>query len=217
LRYGLIFANGDFAPGKAVQTALDQVSAVETLIIAADGGLRHSRQRGLVPHLLVGDMDSLTEAEVQAAERDGAEIRRYSPHKDETDLELALIAAAEQGCDAITVIGGIGDRFDHTISNVYLLALPQLKQRDSRLVSGDQTLRLLYPGEHHLEGNPHDLLSLIPLTEHATGIITSNLEYPLGGETLYFGPARGVSNVFMTSTVTVKFDSGILLAVHTHL
>ncbi|MFN8421582.1 MAG: thiamine diphosphokinase [Anaerolineae bacterium] len=215
MHYGLIFANGDLIPGKQVRSALQVASqSPDTLIIAADGGLRHLRQLELKPHLVIGDMDSLTESDLQAAERDGAAIRRFPTHKDETDLELALIAAADRGCDSIIVIGGLGDRFDHSISNVYLLALPQLRGLESQLVSGDQSLRLIFPGEHQFSGHPGDTLSLIPVAGTAAGIVTGDLEYPLRHEALHFGPARGVSNVFLKDSATVKFDSGVLLVVH---
>jgi len=47
------------------------------------------------------------------------------------------------------------------------------------------------------------------------GVTTEGLEYALHDETLRLGPARGVSNVFINSTVVVRVRSGLLLAVHT--
>ncbi len=189
--------------------------APDALIIAADGGARHALTLDLVPNLVIGDFDSLDEAEVTALAARGSAIRRYSPHKDETDLELALLAAAEAGCDPIRVIGGIGDRLDQTLGNVYLMALPALRSRDVRLVSGKQTAWLAFPGVTQVTGHAGDTLSLLPLGGDVAGIRTEGLEYPLRDEPLAFGPARGISNVLLTSAAEVTFEAGILLLIHT--
>ncbi|MEL6273454.1 MAG: thiamine diphosphokinase, partial [Chloroflexota bacterium] len=81
---------------------------------------------------------------------------------------------------------------------------------------GEQQLWLARPGEHHINGEANDTLSLIPLSGDVENIRTENLYYPLSGETLRFGPARGMSNVLTTSTATVSFDAGLLLIVHTY-
>lgn len=213
MRYGLIFANGDLVAGPAVRAALQY--APDALIIAADGGARHALTLELTPHLVVGDFDSLTEPEVARLAEHGAEIRRYSPHKNETDLELALLAAVEADCNPIRVIGGVGDRLDQTFGNVYLMALPPLRGHDVRLVSGKQTAWLAFPGETQITGRAGDTLSLLPLGGDVQNITTFGLEYPLHGEPLAFGPARGVSNVLTGASASVLFDAGILLLIHT--
>ena len=83
-------------------------------------------------------------------------------------------------------------------------------------VSGGQTIYVLRPGLHTFHGQPGDTISLIPLSASVADIETRDLKYPLRKETLYFGPARGVSNVLETAdTGQVSFPSGMLLAVHT--
>lgn len=209
----LIFANGDLNDGPAVRLALASVE--NPLVIAADGGARNALACDLTPHLIIGDFDSLTPAELRMFTANGADIQRHSPQKDETDLELVLLAAAERDCNPILVIGGIGDRLDQTLGNVYLLGLPALRGRDCRMVAGRQTAWLIYPGENTITGTPGDTLSLIPISDAVHGITTHNLQYPLKSETLRFGPARGISNVFTENSVRITFDDGILLIVHT--
>lgn len=212
--YAVIFANGAARRGAYVERAL---AAVESpLVIAADGGARMAAEAfGLTPDVILGDMDSLSPGEVAAFEAQGVEVLPYPPKKDETDLEIALKWAVQRGATTIRVIGALGRRIDQTFGNVYLLALPELEHTDTRLVSGEQQLRLLRPGTHTVHGAPGDTLSLIPLTAEVTDIYTENLHYPLTGETLRFGPARGISNVLDDACVTITFASGLLLIVHT--
>jgi thiamine pyrophosphokinase len=209
----LIFANGDSSDGVMVRRALSASS--DAWVIAADGGVRHARAFGFPPHLVIGDMDSAAPGDIAWAQERGAHIRRYPTAKDETDLELALLAAAEQGAGWVRVIAAIGDRLDQTLSGVYLLGLPALAGADVRLVAGRQETWLADVGETIIDGAPGDTVSLIPLAGDVIGITTDGLEYPLRGEPLHFGPARGVSNVLLGVQGRVQVTAGRLLIVHT--
>ncbi len=145
------------------------------------------------------------------------EVRQLPVEKDETDLEAALSAALDLGATSIGIAGGLGGRLDHSLGNIYLLAAPWLlKAGTSVHLSGEREGVWLIKGGQRLllEGQPGDLLSLIPLTGEATGVLTENLYYPLVGETLYRGPTRGVSNVFTTHQAAVSLKEGLLLAIH---
>lgn len=209
----LVFANGDLHDGPAVQEALRQGTG--GLIVAADGGARLALACGLRPALVVGDMDSLDEATLVTLRQNGAELQRFPADKDETDLELALLAAVRAGATWLRILGAVGDRLDQTLANILLLTLDALRGVDARLVAGRQTLWLLGPGEHALGGAPGDTISLIPLDGNAIGVRTHALRYPLRGETLRFGPARGVSNVIIEAGARVALEKGHLVVVHT--
>ncbi|MCU0499311.1 MAG: thiamine diphosphokinase [Anaerolineae bacterium] len=213
MKQALIFANGDRGDGEMVQRALH--AARDPLIIAADGGARIAHSFGLQPHVVIGDMDSLTSAEIVALRDQSAQIHAYPPEKNETDLELAFQYAARIGVDWIRVIGALGDRFDQTIANMYLMALPDLHGRDVACVAGRQQIFLIAAGQHTLHGEIGDTLSLIPLGGAVDGIQTDGLYYPLRDETLAFGPARGVSNLFAASQAHLQIRSGNLLVIHT--
>lgn len=212
-RRALIFANGDLNDGPAVQAALNTGAGAR--IIAADGGARLALACARVPHVVVGDMDSLSAGELDDLRVRGALIERHDPAKDETDLELALLYAVRSGARWIRIFGAIGGRIDQTLANITLLALDALADCDVRLVSGDQTLWLISPGAHAIHGARGDTLSLIPLAGDAVNTRTEGLDYPLRGETLYFGPARGVSNVLSGAAARVTLEAGRLVVVHT--
>jgi thiamine pyrophosphokinase len=213
LTQALIFANGDPNDGPLVRQVL--ASAGDAWVIAADGGARQAAFFGLHPHTVIGDLDSLEPAEVAALEAAGVQVHAAPPEKDETDLELALLYAAGQGARWIRIIGGIGDRIDQTLGNLYLMALPALRGVDVRLVARNQQAWLLHPGANEIEGAPGDTLSLLPIGGDAVGIRTAGLYYPLHGETLGFGPARGMSNVLTAPSARVTLGAGVLLAIHT--
>jgi thiamine pyrophosphokinase len=212
-RAALVFANGDLNDGEALRATL--AATPDPYVIAADGGARNALACNLTPNLVIGDFDSLTPAELRLLSAQGAEIRRYPAEKNETDLELVLLAAVALGCDPIRVIGGVGDRIDQTLANLYLLSLPPLQNQDVRLVSGKQTAWLAYPGETSFSGSPGDTVSLLPFGGEVQGVQTEGLYYPLKREALRFGPARGISNVMNDKIARIQFEAGILLVVHT--
>jgi thiamine pyrophosphokinase len=207
----LIFANGDVDDGQMVRQAL----ALSAFVIAADGGARIAAHYDRLPAVVVGDIDSLSQQEQTALAEQGVSFRRYPPEKDETDLELALYYALEQGADWIRIVGGLGGRLDQSLANVYLLALPALHDCDVRLVAGEQEIRAISPGTHTISGHVDDTLSLIPLGGAVHGIQTQHLKYPLDRETLEFGPARGVSNVMTADEAIISLEEGNLLLIHT--
>ena len=184
-------------------------------ILCADGGALNALKYGMKPQTIIGDFDSLGAAQVEEHRAAGAEICRFPLEKDETDLELALRWAVDQGARAIVVLGALGGRFDQTLANVYLLALPGLRDIPIELVDGDEHIRLLRPGRHSIAGRSGDTISLLPMGGRADGISTDNLKYPLRDESLEFGPARGISNVMLSDSASLNLHSGMLLLIHT--
>jgi thiamine pyrophosphokinase len=184
------------------------------LVIGADGGAARALGWGLIPDLVVGDMDSLPAPARAELEARGSRFVEHPRAKDETDLELALNAAVDAGADEIVVLGALGGRLDHLLANVLLLALPRLKGVAVRIVDGQQQARLLRGGEAaDLEGQPGDLVSLLPLGGDARGVTTTGLAWALAGDTLRFGFSRGVSNEMSGRVARVELQAGYLLVV----
>jgi thiamine pyrophosphokinase len=184
-------------------------------IIAADGGSAHARAWGWLPHTVVGDLDSLPPGEQERLQAAGCRFIQVPAEKDETDLELAIRLAVKDGARELLIFGALGGRPDHHLANVLLLALAARLGVPARILEGLQEISLIQGGEEaRFAGAVGDLLSLIPVGGDARGITTANLAYPLRGETLVFGLARGVSNVFTAPVAQVKLENGLLLAVH---
>ncbi len=182
------------------------------LVIAADGGALPLLRAGIVPHAAIGDMDSIDATGLAELEAHGIPPQRFPREKDETDLELALLYAAKAGATAIDILGALGGRWDHTLANVALLALPELRELRVRLLADHQTL-FLVRGAAVLEGQAGDTVSLLPLAGDACGVTTRGLRYPLDDATLSFERARGVSNVLLDPPGHVSLREGILLVV----
>ncbi len=208
-----IFANGELANPEALRGLIDPGD----FLVAADGGLHHMRRLGLLPGLVIGDLDSLERAEIAQLETERVPVERHPVHKDETDLELTVEAVLRAGYTQIFIVGALGGRLDMTLANIFLLALPGLAGVDARLEDGVEEVFLIrpVPGEGRtILGQPGDGVSLLPWGGPARGIRTGGLYYPLRGETLYPERTRGVSNVMVDPQAQVSLEEGLLICIH---
>jgi thiamine pyrophosphokinase len=206
----VIFANGELNDLEAARVLLQP----NDLLVAADGGLHHLQRLGLLPAVLIGDLDSVDPAEVPPLEAAGVRVLRYPPEKDETDLELALQYVLSAGCRAIRILGALGGRLDQTLGNLFLLSRSDLESCDVRLDDGREEVFLIRQ-QAVVEGLPGDTVSLLPLDGPAVGVVTQGLYYPLHAETLYPERTRGISNVLLAGRASVSIKKGLLVCIHT--
>lgn len=205
----VIFANGVLEHPEAVLAGLRG----SDYLIAVDGGLRHLNRLGLTPAVLIGDLDSISAAERQAAEAAGVEIFRFPVQKDDTDLELALRLAIERGFDSIRLSAMLGGRVDHLLGNLFVLAHPMLREVEVVIDEGVEEIFLIRT-QAEINGHAGDLVSLLPVNGAVEGVVTRGLFYPLANETLWPYATRGISNVMQAETAAVHIARGELLCVH---
>ena len=207
----LIIANGELTT-----TAADlRTGHPADRIIAVDGGYRHCLALGLDADTLIGDLDSLSAAELTTTRRAAITLLPFPAEKDETDLELALLHAVDLGASEITVLAALGGRIDMTLANLALLFHPALKDISVEYWHNGQRIWLIQPPGGFIRGAIGDTVSLLPFHGEAEGIDTKNLVYPLHDEKLTLGPARGVSNLLESEVASVSLESGALLVVLT--
>ena len=222
--HAVVLADGAVPPRGRLDEAWPDWAQGVRFVVAADGGVRHAPALGFEVDRWVGDGDSTEPAELERLAAAGVAIDRVATDKDESDTELALLAAVAAGADIVTILGGLGGpRADHAFANVALLQHPALEHRDARLYDeAAARLSLLVgpdhrglPGARALTGRVGDVVSLIPLGESAHDVTTDGLRYALAGETLMVGLARGLSNVRVAPTARVSLRSGRLLVIET--
>ena len=205
----IIFANGhlpDLEPAR-------RLICPEDALIAADGGTQHILALGLLPSLVIGDLDSLAADNRRRLEGSSVEIRQYPRDKNETDLELALHSALDEGYRSILILAALGGRLDQSLGNLALLTDPSLAEVDVRLDDGIEEVFFVRK-QADIQGRPGDTVSLLPWGGPAEGVTTEGLRWPLRGETLYPDKTRGVSNEMLGETASVTIQSGLLLVVH---
>ena len=205
----IIFANGDATDPGIVR----QWTAQADLIVAADGGTRNALSVGLIPQVVIGDLDSLDEADRAQLDREGVPLIVYPTRKDSTDLELALRYALKQQATEIIIFSALGGRWDQSLANLMLLSLPELMEITTRIVDRTVTIQVICD-RAEIDGHAGDTLSLIALKGDAHGVTIEGCEYPLNDATLPFGATLGISNVLAQSTAKITVKQGQILALH---
>jgi thiamine pyrophosphokinase len=142
--HAILVGDGDVPALAALDEAWPGWDADAALVVAADGGATKAMAAGLAPDLVVGDGDSLGPAGLASVREAGIPIEPAAEAKDESDLELAVLAALARGATRFTILGALGGpRFDHALANAWLLALPALAGRPAILLDGATRVRLL--------------------------------------------------------------------------
>lgn len=191
-----------------------QLQEVDFLVCADSGG-DAALAAGRVPDLLIGDLDSISEAGLSEIRRSGVKIEQYPQAKDETDLELALkdaiTKARAAGEKDILLYGASGGRIDHFLGNVALMLKAAFQGLRLILKDPQHEVWVLH-GKQRIQGAVGQEISLIALTEKAI-VRTEGLAYPLNAESLWQYSPRGISNVFLGEEATVEVSEGYVLVV----
>lgn len=202
----IIFVNGDLPNPDAARKLLRD----EDYIVAADGGTRHALKLGLLPSVIIGDLDSLGSVNLPAS----IETLQFPVDKDETDLELALLYAREHGFDEILLIGALGGRIDQTLGNLSLLSDPAWDGVDVRIDDGAEEV-FFARKQAQIQGRIGEVVSLIPWRGDVRIARTEGLRWSLRNEILFAHQTRGISNELTAENAHVEIEDGLLLIIHT--
>ncbi len=182
------------------------------LIVAADSGASHLKKNGYLPHVIIGDLDSIDPDTLAFFRKNQVPVYAHSSRKNSTDTELCIEYARAKGATRITLLGATGTRLDHTLANILLL-LPLADAGISARILDEKNELQVVTDRADLTGTPGDLVSLIPLTPTVRGVTLKGLSYPLENQPLVMGSTLGVSNFFSGSTAQITIRSGTLLVV----
>ncbi|MCL5070859.1 MAG: thiamine diphosphokinase [Actinobacteria bacterium] len=185
-----------------------------TLVIAADGGAKNCFNMKFMPDIVIGDMDSITIKAIESITSVKKPIKFINsvPEKDESDTQLAVDYAVGLGTKKILIVGAVGDRVDHTLANIFLLASPSAENSDIRILTEDSEI-FVTKKSCQITGAAGKTVSLFSLSPCTNFIRTSGLKYRLKNEKLLFSPVRGLSNAFIGSKARIEISEGILLII----
>lgn len=186
------------------------------LVIAADGGYDAARAVGLDPHVLVGDLDSISAAGLAWAESHGVDVQRHAADKDHTDTALALTEAVASAPSGIVLYGPTaGDRLDHLLGAIIALGSPELASTGSVSAHfGGTAVHVVHPGHTVEFALPiGTIFSLLPLHGPCAGVGVSGARWALSDAVLVPGSTVGISNEAGGTSVVVSVAAGVLTVI----
>lgn len=177
----------------------------EDLVIAADGGLRHTQTLGLEPQVILGDFDSLGYVPGNA--------RVFPKEKDDTDSMLAIRLGLEKGYREFVLYGAMdGPRVDHTLANFQALQFLAREGARGWLV-GRHQIATAFENRLVLPGSFRGIFSLFSLGKDVK-VTVSGGKYSVKDTPLVSWFPLGVSNEFVGNDVVISCRGGILTLVY---
>lgn len=183
----------------------------DAIVIAADSGVARARSMGLTVDIAVGDFDSLDPDLLARLDTIAGDVRRHPADKSATDLELALVVAAERGPARVLVCGLEGGRPDHALANLLVAASPPFADLDIELALGLGNAWVVR--DRLIGGWPEGTtLSVVPVHGDAR-VSIDGVRWPLDHSLLVAGTTRGVSNLTTAPSSTVTVHDGVAICI----
>ena len=176
----------------------------EDIVIAADGGFRHTGVLGIQPSGVLGDFDSL------GYEPEGAHV--FPVEKDDTDTMLAVRQGLNMGCSRFLLYGSLdGPRLEHTVANFGTLQYLADQGAYGYLIGKEYLVTVVKNGGLRFPKEAEGIISVFCSGRDAEGVTLRGLHYPLNDGTLCAGFPLGVSNEFIGETAEITVKNGSLL------
>jgi thiamine pyrophosphokinase len=189
-----IFLNGFPDPPDLLRS----VAGRADLVVAADGGARYALDAGVVPDLVVGDMDSLGEVGARVVAERGA----------------LLIAAGEREATDVDLVCATGGNFSSVFAVPHILLTAERMGLRATMRAGWGQVFVLETGTRTVSGDPGDSVSIFPLTGPAAGVTLEGFSYPLEDARLEIGDTLGFHNELVGGAGRVSVEEGSLLIIH---
>lgn len=182
------------------------------VVIAADGGLEHTRKLGITPDYILGDFDSCE----RPPERDDCIV--YPTEKDYSDMHLAVEKAYSLGIRTMEIYGALGGkRLEHTVANLQLISAFAKKGCLIKLHGDGEIVFAVHSDGREknisFDKNASGYISIFAFGEKAHGVSLSGLKYPLENYELSPDFPLGLSNEFTGLASNIFFKSGTLLII----
>lgn len=208
-----IIVSGGFLPVKFLSDQIKVNNADADIIICADSGADALFAAEILPHVLLGDFDSINTEVFDYFVHQGIKTVRFNTDKDVTDTHIAIKYAINQGADKIIILGALGDRIDHTLSNIFLLE-SYIHQAHCKIIDIKNRIELITDSARRVYSNKnYKYISLIPVSKKVVGVTTDGFKYKLDNATLFRNDSFGISNEIIQTYGTVSIKKGLLAVI----
>ncbi|MBP1997144.1 thiamine diphosphokinase [Peptostreptococcus canis] len=206
-----IILNGDIDDYKSLKFYMKNNNYND--IIAVDGGANHLYEIGIIPDYIIGDLDSIDDKTKKYYEEKNVIFSKFPSKKDETDAELAILKAINNGNLNIDIFAGLGGRIDHELANIQLLYFVLKRGANARILTESVEIYIIENGDLTINGKTGDIISVLPLKGDAKGVTLKNLEYPLNEFDFEYSITRGISNVMLNDHCYIEVKDGSIVVI----
>ena len=176
-------------------------------ILAADGGTNHCIKAGILPDLIIGDLDSISDSTLRISKENNIPIEKFPVKKDSTDTELSIDYLIKKGYKEISLIGVIGSRMDHSLGNILLLNKLNDSGVKGKIMDDNNTIYLV-DDELELPREGDSYLSIVPITNTGINVSLKGFEYELEFRDVEFASTFCISNKIIEEKARITIHEG---------
>ena len=181
-------------------------------IICADSGYDIANEAGFIPNLLIGDFDS-----IKSIPENMNKIT-LPVEKDVTDCLAAYYEGVKLGFESFVIFGGTGGRFEHTFSNISLIANASKAGIYVEMIDDIHIFRSITNNSLKIKRKDKQQVSVFAFGGNSTGVSLNGFHYPLSDFTLEpFNGALGISNDIIDDYGEIIVENGTLIIIETQV
>ena len=183
--------------------------------IGVDRGAYYLIEHGIVPDVIVGDFDSVSEEEYASISAVVPHVELFQVEKDDTDTDLALMRALDFKPSEVLLTGVTGGRLDHheaALRSLYRMQInyPHIQ---FKIMDEHNELQFLLPGRHELTKTSHSYLSFFAYGESVYDVTLRGVKYETTCEKIDLTTSRFTSNEILADNAYIMFSRGICLVI----
>lgn len=197
--------------------AIDKLSE-NRKILALDGASKLFKEHGMVPHVILGDFDSIEDKDFWGITGAFDEINDQTmpyagnhnvlivPAKDQdyTDLEKGILYCDSQNCDSIIIVNATGGRMDHTLANIGVLRKYYRMNRPLTIQTETEILEYVKDSMTSITGNIGDHCAIMGYPQAVmttSGLTYNGIQYPLN-----LGVQESVCNTLAAPSALIEIQ-----------
>ena len=183
--------------------------------IGVDRGAYYLIEHGIIPDVIVGDFDSVSEEEYASISQVVPHVELFQAEKDDTDTDLALMRALDFEPSEVLLTGATGGRLDHheaALRSLYRMQMtyPHIQ---FKIIDSHNELQFLLPGRHELKKTQHSYLSFFAYGESVYDVTLRGVKYETTDEKIDLATSRFTSNEIISDNAYITFSRGICLMI----
>ncbi|RCL01426.1 MAG: thiamine pyrophosphokinase [Candidatus Tokpelaia sp. JSC085] len=197
--------------GTVVPTIRLKSQIANTIVIAADSGIRHAKLLELEPILWVGDFDSTS----KNMKRNHRLIPKnlFPREKNMTDGEIAVHTAMKKGATRLVLCGAFGgEKTDHVFFHMTIAIALAERHIPVMLTSGSEEGWPLVAGHYTFDFPNKTAFSIVAFSS-LESLSIHGAKWPLHSRSLDFGSSRTLSNTVSGKlSISLQSGKGLLLS-----
>lgn len=207
----LLILNGELSLNSNEIESFKKTNKIEK-VIAVDGGANIVRSLSIIPDLIIGDLDSVSDQNLTYFKEKGVEIIKHPVEKDQTDSEIAVDYCLNNEIGELFIIAALGGRFDQQLANINLLEYIYEFDLKAKIISKNSEIALI-DKQKVFNSKKGYRLSLIPQSKKVKNLKISGCKYNLSGIDILRSRSRGISNYIEDEKAEISLESGLLIYV----